>query len=280
MKKLLFIITIAALVLSLTACRNKTTQKNDSLPTGDDLLPVDVKTLEELREQFPDEFPLPDGTNASKNEITALSEDGSAILDYAFIRYAEPIFITTMDEPDVYDSKTNEIRSDIPQKVESPQWIKIKASDVLENGLKVVSAQTFVSCFINSSGDKVVRLSTYDIQTEGEITLEGIFNYSNGSSAYGYGDYYYSFFPDSTKYKVPIPYEDYNDCASISSRWLANNNQLVYDGNNFYSFRFEDDILLSQGFSENIVCKAKMTFKNVVITRGLSGEIVDAELEL
>ncbi len=280
MKKLLSIITIAALALSLTACRDEPKQKQDSLPKGDDLLPVDVETLEELREQFPDEFPLPDGTTASKSEITALTNDGSAILDYAFIRYAEPIFITTMDEPDVYNTDTREIRSDIPQKVESPQWIKIKAGDVLENGLTVVSAQTYVSCFINSSGGKVVRLYTPDILTEGEITLEGIFNYSNGSEGYGYYDYYYSFFPDSTKYRIPIPYEDNNDCVSIHSYWLSNNEQLVFDGSDFYSFRFEDEILLDQGFSENTVCKAKMTFKNIVISRGMSGEIVDAELEL
>lgn len=280
-KKLFSIITITALALLLTACRNEQKQKQDSLPKGDDLLPVDVETLEELREQFPDEFPLPDGTTAAKSEITALSEGGSAILDYAFIRYAEPIFITTMDEPDVYNTNTQEIRSDIPQKVESPQWIKIKAGDVLENGLRVVSAQTYVSCFINSSGGgKVVRLYTSDILTEGEITLEGIFNYSNGSEAYGYGDYYYSFYPDSTKYRVPIPYEDNNDCVSIRSYWLSNNEQLVFDGSNFYSFRFGDEILLNRNFSENAVCKAKMTFKNVVISREMSGEIIDAELEL
>lgn len=280
MKKLLSIITLAALALSLTACRNEQKQKQDSLPKGDDLLPVDIETLEELREQFPDEFSLPDGTTAAKSEITALSNDGSAILDYAFIRYAEPIFITTMDEPDIYNTDTREIRSDIPQNVESPQWIKIKAGDVLENGLKVVSAQTYVSCFINSSGGKVIRLYTSDILTEGEITLEGIFNYSNGSEAYGYGDYYYSFYPDSTKYKVPIPYEDNNDCVSIHSYWLSNNEQLVLDGSDFYSFRFEDEILLNRNFSENAVCKAKMTFKNVVISRGMSGEITDAEFDL
>lgn len=280
MKKLLSIITIAALALSLTACRNEQKQKQNSLPKGDDLLPVDVETLEELREQFPDEFLLPDGTTAAKSEITALSEGGYAILDYAFISYAEPIFITTMDEPDVYNTDTQEIRSDIPQKVESPQWIKIKAGDVLENGLRVVSAQTYISCFINSSGGKVVRLYTPEIQTEGEITLEGIFNYSNGSEAYGYGDYYYSFYPDSTKYRVPIPYEDNNDCVSIHSYWLSNNERLVLDGSDFYRFRFEDEILLNQNFSENTVCKAKMTFKNVVISRGMSGEIIDTELEL
>ena len=277
MKKLLSIITIAALALSLTACRNEPKQKENSLPKDDDLLPIDVNTLEEVRAEFPEEFPLPDGTTASNSEIAALSEDGSAILDYAFIRYAEPIFISTKDEPDVYNTETNTVRSDIPERVESPQWIKVKAGDVLENGLTVTSAQTYVSCHINSSGEKVVQLYTPEIQTEGEITLEGIFVYSKGSEVYGYGDYYYSFYPDSTKYKVPIKYDEFRD-NEIQTRWLPDSSQLVYDGIDFYSFRFEDEILLKRNFRDDVVCKARMTFKNVVLAGDVSGEILQAEL--
>ena len=274
MKKLLSIITIAALALSLTACGKPAEQKKSELYSGGRGLYFDGTSegLQSLYEQalaeLPDKMPLPDGTTADKNETAGFSLDyGCAYFDFAYIRYAEPIFeVTTSDDP-----------NKLP-KLESPEWIKVKAGDVLENGLKVVSAQTPCRVY-----DGTVSLGHGEVKLEGEITLEGYFNYFHGSGSYGFGDYRYGFYPDTGKHRIPIlyssTYSEQNDQPSLH-HLEDNDNKLIYDGSGFDIFRFEDKALLDQNFDHSFSCKAKLTYKNIVISNGLMGEVIGAELDL
>lgn len=272
MKKILSFATVAAVLLSLTACR-KSTESDYSTPRNQDLV------LVEQFEDYPEEIPLPDGTTALKSELTQSS--GSLLeFDFAFIRYAEPIFESTLDDPGIVDLDTFEIKGDIQREIE-PQWIKVKAGDTLENGLKVVSAQTPCGCFKDENGNAIAELWSGEIKLEGEITFEGIFEYFNGSEYYGYGDYFLCFYPDSTKYKIPVMYSDNPwECSEIQVSALGSDHALVYDGGYFYYFRFENDF--RDMLTEDTVCKATMSFKDIVVSGRyiLDGEITDANLEM
>lgn len=281
MKKILSLITVAALALSLTGCRKNEKDPPVSGDQNSDLVysPDDLEFMREQLEQsiadFPDEFPLPDGSVGLKSDFNALSDYGLPALDYAFVRYSEPIFFNTIDDPEVFDPDTFDIAADLRLDTEKAQWIKVKAGDVLENGLKVVSAQTSCEMIIDENGVQTMELSFDEIRTEGELTLDGVFEYYNGSSAYGAKDYYYSFYPDCTKHKIPVTYGEFSTAQN-----LLQNRQSVYsDGGKFFSFQFKNDAVKSQ-FSETTVCKAKLTYKDIVFCRERRGEIVNFEFDL
>lgn len=286
MKRIISLAVIAAAALLLTACQREPSfsERYEEWKS---------KREEEYAEELaaiPDKIPLPDGTTALKSELSApeWEEESSPKFDFAFIRYAEPIFVSTFDDPDIVGFDTFEINGDIPREIE-PQWIKVKAGDVLENGLKVVSAQTPVRGYKDDDGNTVVQLSFGKVKPEGEMTFEGILQYFNGSEYYGSGDYYINFYPDSTKYRIPVIYnDDPSECAEIQVRSLdtTRNRALVYDGGNFYYFRFESQYYQAENdfkdmFTEDTVCRATMSFKDIVVFgRGnLDGEITDIELE-
>lgn len=281
MKKIILLALIAAAMLSLTACRHEKTHEEW-------ISEQEEEYAEELA-ALPDEIPLPDGSTIPKSELFAPEwrNGTSPRLDFAFIRYAEPIFVSTFDDPDIVDPETFEIKGDIQQSIE-PQWIRVQAGDVLENGLRVVSAETPCRSSTNEDGSTFVQLGSGEIRTEGEMTFEGILQYYNGSEYYGYGDYYLNFYPDSTKYRIPIIYNDIpSECAEIQTCSLgADRGTLVYDGGNFYYFRFEsrcyqDEDNFKDMFTEDTACKAKMSFKDIVICGrySLDGDITAIELE-
>lgn len=277
MKKIISFALIAAALLSLTACRK---ENEPSAPTnGGNVFYYDPELMQRQLEQFtadfPEEFPLPDGSVGSKSDFNALSMDGIPTLDYAFIRYAEPIFYNTIDEPEAFDPDTSKIKSDPEQTVGEPKWIKVKAGDILENGLAVVSAQTYGEMMTNEDGSQTLQLHTSAIRTEGEITLEGIFEYYNGSSDYGGNDYFYSFYPDCSKHRIPAAYG-----GSGAEHYLLNDQQIIYsDGGRFYSFQFKDDDIKSK-FNKTTVCKAKVSFKSVdILLFDMDGKITSIELE-
>ncbi len=271
MKKLFSILSAITLVLSLSGCKKTNVNETSSEPT----VSYDLEAeLQKALKKLPDELPtLPDGSVVNQSELTTFSTEWwSPALDYVFIRYAEPIFKDTIDEPDLVDPETDKIRGDLPQKTKDPVWIKVKAGDVLENGWKVTSALTPIM-----SNGETAELGEALIDIEGEITLEGIFNYYNGGTAYGNKDYTYNFFPDSTKTVIPVVYYP-ADRDGLKIGMLVGGGRVVYDGEQFYAFQFKDDI--KSELNEDMVCKATITFKNVVLGNQMSGEIVNADFDI
>lgn len=269
MKKIFSILFAAALVLSLSGCKKPNNHETLSEPT----VSYDLEAeLEKALENLPDELPpLPDGSVAKKSELTTFSTTWwSPALDYVFIRYAEPIFRNTIDEPDIVDPETGKIRGDIPEVTKDPVWIKVKAGDVLENGWKVTSALTP----IRQNGEE---WGQGYIEIKGEITLEGVFNYYNGGTAYGNKDYLYNFYPDSTKTMIPVVY-DPADRNGHKVAALTGGGKVIYDGEEFSAFQFKDDI--KSELNEDMACKATITFRNVILEQRMSGEIVNADFDI
>lgn len=141
MKRTLLFVIIAAQALLMNGCKNEEPAEKPAAGIYGE--------MEQFFAGLPEELALPDGSVVPKDDIgMKISIPGNLDLDFAFIRYAEPIYGVLPDGvslSDFIDPDTSEPWSDtsnISKEEEPPQWIKIKAGDVLENGLKVVSALT------------------------------------------------------------------------------------------------------------------------------------------
>lgn len=168
MKRTFTLIIIAAQILLMSGCKKdeKATSNQD---TG--------QLMSQLVNELPEEFAFPDGTVVPKEDIDIkFPNPGDPCLDFAFIRYAEPIFISTLDDPDIVDFEKFEIREESRYEFE-PKWIKVQKGDILENGLKVVSAQTHCRS-VKDDGNTVLQLFG-EVKTEGGTTFGGILRYFN-----------------------------------------------------------------------------------------------------
>lgn len=272
MKKLITIFLTAALALTLTAC-NRPENKDENSNSSTHSLTSEEQAeyeqfLKEKRDEAMNEIPddlsltLLDGTTVTKADIAGWDDMCGLYFDFAFIRYAEPIFKTMKHEPQVHS------------KIDSPRWFKVRPGNVLKDGNTVLEARTGIG--IDSEGKP--ELFTGYISLSGEVTYEGVFDYYNGSGIYGGGDYYYSFFPDSTKYSIPVLYDYYytEECTRVSSANMSRDKAIYYDGFRFYHFRFKGE--LRSELNKDKVCEAKITFKDPIFKRGATSEIVRCEL--
>ena len=244
MKRTLLFVIIAAQALLMNGC------KNEEPAAG----------IYEEGEQFfarlPEELALPDGSVVLKDDIgMKISIPGNLDLDFAFIRYAEPIYgvlPSGVSLSDFIDPDTSEPWSDtsnISKEEESPQWIKIKAGDVLENGLKVVSALT--RCMPGDDGSMIYF--TEMVQTEGGITFDGSLCRSRGKDI--------RFYPGITN-KIPVAYGRVPENTSIP-------------------ICASDVGALKDKIPVNTVCRAVISFEEIVITdTGLKGKITNIELDI
>ncbi len=116
----------------------------------------------------------PDGTELDPSLAVRASGSndsvGTLIFDFAYIAYAEPNLTTSIDNPDMEsweEFRNRELQSPPDKK----RYVKIKAGDVLENGLKVKTAYYGQDTCMGEDGD---YLSFTRVETEGELTLNGI----------------------------------------------------------------------------------------------------------
>lgn len=283
MKKIFALVTAAVLMFTLTACDRETEEERKSRFREEYSQFLD--RLREEKENFPKTVSLPDGTSAQKSEVKFPALDGvpqdadSPYLDYAFIRYAEPFFETTFDSPEKFDISAGSLE-------EKPEfdfscWIKVKSGDVLENGWKIISARSYCDNYDQGENTETAKIYNCELKFDGEITLDGVLEYYNGSSIYGGGDYYLYFYPDTTKYKIPVAYGDYGsyrekNAPSARVDRLTGDDYIAYDGSPFYLFGFKSDI--KSQLTKDLSCKAAMTFENVVL-RGLQfdGNAISAD---
>ena len=267
MKKLITMILTAALALTLTACDRPKNENSNS--SAQSLTPEEQaeyeQFLKEKRDEAMNEIPddlsltLLDGSTVTKADIAGWDEMDGLYFDFAFIRYAEPIFEVLDHEPQTH------------KKIDSPQWLKVKPGEVLKDGNTVLEARTGLE--MNPDDGKPMLFAKY-IRLSGEITYEGVFDYYNGSGIYGGNDYCYSFYPNSTKYSIPVLYCD--DCSYLSSAALHNHKFIYYDGFRFYHFQFKGE--LRSELNKDKVCEAKITFKDPIFGRARTSEIVRYEL--
>lgn len=123
---------------------------------------------------------MPDGETASSAEALEsqpMGPDGREgyRFDFAFLRYRQPVYETTLTRPDLVNLETLEFAEDVPTKLEDVAYLRVKAGDVLENGLTVESADFW--CYHGVSeltGQEGICCSSSSIGLSGTLTLEGM----------------------------------------------------------------------------------------------------------
>lgn len=296
MKKFLSVITVLALLTSLTACSGRdgqnsnstngsqdsnqsTDQSSDqSMDQSDDqssepiVQPVtDIKAL--IDEFEMDDFPAPDGTVLKKADATIFSQLPLAVgYEFSYIRKVQPVFRNTIDEPNTFDWNEMKFTPELPEAPEDLGYFKIKAGDVLDNGLTVKSAEIYFGNGMDG------QLYSTKAEFDGELTLDGIlYCWSEDDYNIAKGDVF--FFPDCAKHPDFIaPYKELliepNSFCDINAG-LA----IAYSGNDIHlgnESEMPSDI--SELFRHKTAIKALVTLTDFRYSQTMTGVLLHAKI--
>ncbi len=216
MKKSLSIISALFLALSLTACGTspETPPENSGgnySDTSNTSSSADPAASGSSSSEVPQVSEWNDFIGADGQPVTlagaAVDEMGRVSFDYSFIKYAPPIYDDSLKNPELINWETLEFapRND----AYTPTVKRVRAGDVLENGLKVKEA------------DRILEYGTYideatletrsewgdyhgTVSFDGELTLSGAL-YCVPEDGYQTFEGELYFFPDTTSFsQLPV----------------------------------------------------------------------------
>lgn len=209
----------------------------------------------------------PDGTELDPSLAIKASGSkynvGTLMFDFAYIAYSKSALITSVDNPEVF-SEDNLYEYESETKPDKKDYIKIKAGDILQNGLKVKEAYYVQDTSMGDFGD---YLNSVKVKTEGELTLNGVLIRASKQedimSPYQEGQIY--FIP----YGADVPVHD----ITIHSHYIdsvTENFKAVSDAPLFRVGEIDempqkmlDD--LDKFFKDSDVVKARVTIKDLVM---------------
>ena len=225
MKKILAIIITLTALVNLTACGKTQAEDVNSLSDSGSSATDSQRDPDSVQQSSDDgssvgddvrvlidafaveEFTAPDGSILKRSD--AVKAQGNEEMtfavgyDFSFIRYAQPIWGSSVDNPDYIDWDTLETAGEPLEFPADKKFFKVTAGDRLENGLTVKNAEYYYgygldgSTFFNA------------IEFDGDLTLEGILYYVPNDTEYVIekGDVF--FFADPTKCStIPVPIMD------------------------------------------------------------------------
>ena len=207
----------------------------------------------------------PDGTEFNPSEAVRAGGNkeqvGTLFFDYAYILYSKPYFYTALDTPDLdsYEKmQSYESRTPLHEKSE---FIKVKAGDVLDNGLKVKRA--VYGQDLNMG--ELDYANSMRVEFEGELTLDGVMIYCPPNEEYPDG--FYCFFPDANKEALP------KISRNVQSYSDADNKVFVVSDTPKITFRNsaspETASALKGLFNGNYCVKATATMKDPIYNYAL-----------
>ncbi len=234
-----------------------------------------------------DSFVAPDGSIVYSSEAVDAEYDPKdntvslAGFDFTLIRYASPVFRSTIEEPDLVDWEKglDEFIDKYAVDLEDTVYFKIKPGDKLDNGLTVKSAKYWV--------DPRGSACATDVEFDGDLTLTGILCCTKANEDRGIPSGNLSFYPDLTKFDsipiiVPIPIGDGDYIRTYADK--KDLFALVYDSAKINFGNINDlDIDLSDMISPGENKKIKVTINNLYSrywpgpNRYMSAEIISAE---
>ncbi|MCH5196322.1 MAG: hypothetical protein J1F28_06395 [Oscillospiraceae bacterium] len=223
MKKLTAIVLISALLL--TACTGGEQPESSDTPSGstsslgsestaspDSTSSESTQTSSDSESssepEAPDSFIAPDGSTVYFSEANSfLTHDGNIVdsseissyealsyekeisraqFDFAFARWSEPVFESSLDDPKVLE-KTGSTP------IENPEYFRVKAGDVLQIGEQSMTVKE-AKCLADTRGQIIGQ----HIILDGELVLDGIIQIGDGE--------YTHFFIDPTVNAYPVVY--------------------------------------------------------------------------
>lgn len=299
MKKFLTTITAIAILVSLsslTACSNAedaptgNNSQNVSQNSGNSEISSDnnsensengfensEKSLKELIDSFEmDDFPAPDGEILKKADAADVVAEGTLVravtYDFAYMRKVQPVFVNTLDDPNAFDWDNMEFKP-MPEIPEDLGWFKIKAGDVLDNGLKVKSAK--ISLGMGMDG----MVCNTSAEFEGELTLEGIL-YCYPEDDYNISKGNVIFFPNTAKHlDFVVPYDDLDSEPNMVCM-PGSEFALLHSGKGIW-FGSESELPngISELFAHDNIVKASVTLTDLRYRKTTTGVRISANVK-
>lgn len=210
-----------------------------------------------LIEQFEvDSFTGPDGAEVKLTEAVSQMNDFALCFDFAYIRYAFPIYSDTVTNPDIYDFENFEFTVD-HYTTEVPKYFKVSKGDVLDNGMTVTEAN-----YLLTASD-VKHAFEDSVVLEGECTLEGIlFCAPEDEYMVAQDDVY--FYPNPVSGAIPDPCDPYSyesgEVALIYPVDLYSEFAFVSDGGSFSLGNVHElDVDIADWFMDSPYVRVRVT---------------------
>lgn len=219
------------------------------------------------------EISLPDGTVVSKTEaVKTYTDNEMPVLEFnfGFLRYAKPVFQNSIDDPDCYNYDTWTFNNPVDIIIDDPDYFRVEAGDVLENGMTVDSAnykvmwkneeQTFVESEVSISG---------------ECVYEGILMCRQGEN-YAEDVYDLVFYADPTGDNLLPVFCSSGDGSEQIETWVGDDFALMTDCGPIFLTNTDSYIAEMEGYSEILGCnggiKAKLTLNKIIFTVNTIGD--------
>ena len=209
-----------------------------------------------LIEQFEvDSFVGPDGKEVKLTEAASQLNDYALHFDFAYMRYANPIYSDTVANPDLYDFENFEFTVDEYAEVET-EYFKVVKGQTLDNGLTVKEASYEMSSDSLKYSD---GFTTTNVELEGEITLEGLL-FCFFEEEYGFDQDEVIFYPNPASGTVPLIYSPYHNTKNGVD--LYSEFAFVCDSD-FLRLGSVNEIGSSDWFKDGSYVRVKATLENL-----------------
>ena len=212
-------------------------------------------TLEEAIAKFStDSFTTPDGTEVPLTDAVSNMWD-VLFFDFAYIRYAEPIYSDTVSDPDLFDFESFEFRT-LPEEGLEQKPFKVVEGDVLDNGMTVAKANYAVASWDTEHAFE------NGVELEGELTLEGIlFKFPEDDYMFDQDDVI--FYPNPTDSLVPSTFDSYFPFVA-SAVDLHDEFAFITDGGRFSLGNVHEmDVDIADWFENNSYVKVRVTLDGI-----------------
>ena len=212
-------------------------------------------TLEEAIAEFStDSFTTPDGTEVPLTDAVSNMWD-VLFFDFAYIRYAEPIYSDTVSDPDLFDFESFEFRT-LPEEGLEQKPFKVVEGDVLDNGMTVARANYAVASWDTEHAFE------NSVELEGELTLEGIlFKFPEDEYMFDQDDVI--FYPNPTDSLVPTTFDSYFPFVA-SAVDLHDEFAFINDGGRFSLGNVHElDVDIADWFEDSPYVKVRVTLDGI-----------------
>ena len=234
--------------------KENTEEDTEEQPTEPEI-PEDVQKVIDTFDA--DSFTTPDGTEVMLTEAVSQADDWKLYFDFAYIRYALPVYSDTVSDPGLYDFESFEFREGVYAELEQ-KLFKVTEGDVLDNGMTVAKASYVVSpASVQPPYENGVVL-------EGECELEGVL-FRVPEDDYLVAKDEVLFYPNPVSGVVPASYEPYM-LTAISLVDLHDEFAFSSDGGVFSLGDFHKmDVDIGDWFEDAAFVRVKVTLDGMDI---------------
>lgn len=214
------------------------------------------------------EISLPDSSVVSKTEAVKTYRDNEMpVLEFnlGFLRYAKPVFQNSIDDPDCYNYDTLKFNNPVDIIIDDPDYFRVEAGDVLENGMTADSANYKVMW---RNGEQTFVES--EVVISGEAVYEGILMCRQGEN-YAEDVYDLVFYADPTG-DTPLPAfcSSGDGTETIEAGCWGDDFALMTDCGPIFLTNTDSYIAEMEGYSEILSCdrgiKARLTLTKMIFT--------------